>query len=72
MTPPRTWRDHHGYALLRLRTDVTGANRQPVRRAGDLVVARWHKGAPFKTGWMLIGIGFACVLGERDVEVVDD
>jgi hypothetical protein len=67
----RPWRSHNGYAVLRLRTDVTGANRKPVKRAGDLVLAHWHQGAPFATGWMLHDIGFACVLKLDDVEVIE-
>ena len=68
----RPWRSYHGYAVLRLRTDVTGASMKPVKRAGDLVLARWHNGAlPFAKGWMLHDIGFVCILNEPDVVVVE-
>lgn len=67
----RPWRSHNRLAVLRLRTDVTGASRVPVKRAGDLVLACWHEGKPFATGWMLHHIGFACVLNEPDVEVIE-
>jgi hypothetical protein len=66
------WRRRHGYALLRLRTDVTGASGIPVKRPGDLVLARWHDGTPpFARGWMLHGIDFECILTAPEVDVIE-
>lgn len=67
----KAWRSHQGLAVLRLRADVVGASRIPVRRAGDLVLARWHSGKPpLAKGWLIRGIGFLCIMNEPNVEVV--
>lgn len=74
MTDPllRPWRSHQRLAVLRLRVDVVGASRVPVRRAGQLVYARWWGGhAPFAEGWMIDGIGFPQILNEPDVEIIE-
>lgn len=66
------WRRRNGYALLRMRTDVSGASGIPVKRPGDLVLAKWHGGGPpFATGWMLHGIGFSCIINAPDVDVIE-
>jgi len=66
------WRRRNGYALLRLMTDVRGASDTPVKRSGDLVLARWHNGMPpFAKGWMLHGVGFGCILNAPDAEVIE-
>lgn len=74
MTDPllRPWRSHQGLAVLRLRVDVTGASRIPQRRAGDLVLARWHTGRPpMAKGWLIQDVGFLCIVNEPDVEVIE-
>lgn len=66
----RWWRLYHGYAILRLRVDVSGAAGL-VKPRGDLVLARWREGRPFITGWLVQNIGFTCVLKESEVEVIE-
>lgn len=68
----RGWRSHNRLAVLRLKVDVTGASRIPIRRAGQFVLGRWWNGdQPFAKGWMIQNIGFSCILNEPDVEVVE-
>lgn len=74
MTDPllRPWRSHQGLAVLRLRADVVGARRIPVRRTGDLVFAAWSSGQPpLAKGWLIQDVGFLCVMNEPEVEVIE-
>ena len=67
----RPWRSFYGFAVLRLRVEIKGADRTPKRMAGDLVLARWRDSQPpMADGWLIHGIGFPCVMQEPDVEVV--
>ena len=68
----RGWRVYHRLAVLRLRTDVVGASRIPIRRSGDIVLASWSSGMkPFAKGWRIRDIGFTCILNEPDVEIIE-
>lgn len=67
----RAWRSYQGLAILRLKADVTGASGIPIRRAGDLVFAKWNSQPPFAKGWRILEIGFACIMNESDVEVLE-
>lgn len=74
MTDPllRSWRRGQGFAVLRLRSDVVGASRIPVRKTGDLVFATWSSGQPpLAKGWLLHDVGFTCILRQPDVEVIE-
>ncbi|HEX3993304.1 MAG TPA: hypothetical protein VHX39_19190, partial [Acetobacteraceae bacterium] len=51
------WRAVQGFAVLRLRVDVVGADRVPVRRAGDLVFATRPAG-PYAKGWSIQKLPF--------------
>lgn len=67
------WLAARNLSLLRLRVDISGAERVPVKRVGDYVLARWNAGGSaslFAKGWMIQGCGFSCVLNEPDVEVI--
>ena len=68
----KPWRVREGLSILRLKVDVRAAAIEPARRAGDLVLAAWTERTPhFAAGWLLRGLGFICILDDRDVEVVE-
>jgi hypothetical protein len=68
----RRYRHDNSFVRLRLKHDISGAALTIVRRAGDLVDARWWDGQPpFARGWFIQGLGFSCVLKPEDVEVIE-
>jgi hypothetical protein len=67
------YRRHNRLVRIRLKVDIRGHARTIVRRAGDVVEARWWNGTPpFAKGWFVQDLGFSCVINPADVEEIAD